>query len=761
MNSECSFNLQNRYMKIVKICCALFMLCFSSLSFCQSFNHFEVPVMVNNSLLKNPWVGGLNAPQYSNADFNNDGILDLFVFDRVGNVSMIFLNDGTEGEVSYKFAPEYLDGLPKLNEWVLMRDFDKDGIMDIFCYPVLSAASGIEVHKGYIENERLQFEQVKFPNFSLDIIPFTTRAGQVLNLGVTRIDIPALDDMDEDGDIDVLTFNLNGGKVEYYKNMSVERGFGSDSLLFILEDNCWGGIYETGDQPALDLSSSPGDCARRLTGVVDERHTGSTLLTFDMDNDCDKELLLGDLSFDNMVLAINGGNCDDAWVNKQDTFFPSYNLPIQIPSYPAAFHLDVNNDGHRDLIAAKNVRNGGEDINTSWLYINIGTEEFPDFSVEQNNFLTDQMLDFGSGANPKFFDYNGDGLIDLVVGNEGEYNRLLGSNSSSKLALFLNIGTPGNPILELEDDNWLDLERFSGVGGGTDSGFSPSFGDLNNDGFDDLLVGSLGGGFYYFENKATSQVMDFKSPIIKFQDIDVGRFSSIEILDVDSDGLNDILIGEQNGALNFLKNIGSPGNPQFEPDEDIAPNNNNFGKIDLREGGLQTGFGTPVWFQTNSNEFLVSGNEFGSIKVYEFNGLENEWPLLDANLGNTMNGYRTVPDFADIDNDGFIEMVVGNYRGGLTLYKTDLISNTVNTKNLNNGIEIKISPNPANESFNIQTENNGVWKLFDTNGKLLEKGFHKNNLTEISTVQYADGVYFLNFLSDDGESFSERILVNH
>jgi len=216
----------------------LIILQFSTLS-AQSFERFDMPVRVNGTELKNPWAGGLNAPQYSAGDFNNDGIDDLFVFDRIGNVPMVFLNEGIPGEICYTFAPEYLEGLPKLDSWVLLRDFNKDGIMDIFCYPVLSAASGIEVHRGFFEDDKLNFEQVKFPDFSIDVIPFTTLSGQQLNLAVTRIDLPAIDDIDNDGDLDILTFNLNGGKVEYYKNTSVEDGFGCDSLLFDLEDDCW------------------------------------------------------------------------------------------------------------------------------------------------------------------------------------------------------------------------------------------------------------------------------------------------------------------------------------------------------------------------------------------------------------------------------------------------------------------------------------------------------------------------------------------
>ena len=49
------------------------------------------------------------------------------------------------------------------------------------------------------------------------------------------------------------------------------------------------------------------------------------------------------------------------------------------------------------------------------------------------------MIDLGKGSYPAFFDYNGDGLDDLVVGNYGYH--VNNNNPVSSLALFENIGT--------------------------------------------------------------------------------------------------------------------------------------------------------------------------------------------------------------------------------------------------------------------------------------------------------------------------------
>ena len=43
-------------------------------------------------------------------------------------------------------------------------------------------------------------------------------------------------------------------------------------------------------------------------------------------------------------MLTNGYNADTAWMNAKDSNFPSYDVPIQMDIFPAAFHLDVNND---------------------------------------------------------------------------------------------------------------------------------------------------------------------------------------------------------------------------------------------------------------------------------------------------------------------------------------------------------------------------------------------------------------------------------
>ena len=84
--------------------------------------------------LKLPWAGGLIGGQFSSIDLNFDGVKDLFVFDRSGNRISTYINQGTTGQSSYVYAPEYASKFPELFNWALLVDYNNDGKEDIFTF---------------------------------------------------------------------------------------------------------------------------------------------------------------------------------------------------------------------------------------------------------------------------------------------------------------------------------------------------------------------------------------------------------------------------------------------------------------------------------------------------------------------------------------------------------------------------------------------------------------------------------------------------
>ena len=196
----------------------------------QNFERLNPEVKINGQTLDNPFTGGLNLPQFSAVDLNNDEILDLYIFDRLGDLHLTFINEGTPNEPSYRYDPEYQGNFPTCVNWVLLRDFDEDGAMDIFTH-FESPVQGISVYKGYFdEDDKLAFEQFNFYNGNHNIIYYQLTNGSYTQIYVSPLDYPVVDDIDNDGDMDIVTFSIGGSYAEYFQNRSVENGWGKDRL---------------------------------------------------------------------------------------------------------------------------------------------------------------------------------------------------------------------------------------------------------------------------------------------------------------------------------------------------------------------------------------------------------------------------------------------------------------------------------------------------------------------------------------------------
>lgn len=726
----------------------------------QDLQRMLIDVFQNNVQLQNPFAGGLKSPQFSKVDLNGDGTDDLFVFDKAGNVRLTFLNKGTKGEVDYVYAPYYSRFFPELTDWALLRDFDGDGVMDIFAQYSKPGVSGVEVYKGRFNTNHIEFDRFYFPELETNIIPIATSGG-FTQLFISREDIPAVDDMNGDGDLDILTFSEAGGLVYYYENQSVESGWGRDSLKFRRVDNCWGRFYETGIDNCLVLSGDPDTCAIGFTssGV----HPGSTLLTFDVNNDSDKELLLGDISFTEMTLAFNDGTQEVAYVESQDCNFPEYDVPVDIFTFPSSYMLDVDSDGIKDLIATSNSDNIGVSFKSIWFYKNTNTNDLPVFDLQNKNFMIDDMLQFGLGANPTFVDYDGDGLLDLVVGNAS-----FSINSESNLFLLRNIGTATEPAFEVIDEDWLGFRDLF-ANDNTHFNFKTAFGDIDGDGDEDLFVGGQSGTILFAENTAgAGNPMVFGPLQGDYMGIDIGQLSAPKVVDLDKDGLLDLVIGERIvnvdpnddsifGNINFFKNIGTATEPMFNPDETAAVNTPYFGRVvNVVPGsgiGATRAEGAPAFFDIGDDYLMFVGSISGQVMLYDniVGNLDGKFNEIDRDYGSLQVGMQVHVDVADINGDGFIDMIVGNKRGGLNLYGTNYrtdgtVATSVNTPLAQTHVDL--FPNPASSQIQLQwstasASQSGELRIFDALGRQVIRRQVEAGQTTIALDRWAAGIYFM------------------
>lgn len=743
-----------------------------------AFSSITLPVFQNNTQLAYPFTGGLNAPQIMNADLNNDGAQDLVIFDRSGYVTLTFINNLTGGTGAYYYAPEFARTFPPLRDYVLLRDYDKDGIMDIFCAPLEEGSQEMRVFKGRFESNILHFDPVLFhyPNCSScnptyiyypDEIP-----GLWNNFPISSSDYPAVDDVDNDGDLDIIAFSAgNSVYLSFLKNTSVEQGFGTDSLHFVQEDYCWGKFFENGiAQCKTLLSATPNACAVPLTGgIVDdrnERHPGATVLTFDADNDGDKDVLLGNISFDCLNFLSNGGTPQQAWMTAQDTMFPHNDTPVNLLSFPASFYLDINNDNVKDLLVSPNSPTLHEDRYNVWWYKNVGTN-VADFKLQTKKLFTSGMIDMGTATHPAVVDVNGDGLKDMVVGNYGFFTPAQNNESArftnARLYLYLNTGSTDTPQFTLADEDWLNMSQYAP----NDYDFAPTFGDLDGDDDLDLLIGSNLGALYCFYNEAgpgnpMNLVQNFNT---LWSTMDVGQVSTPFIYDLDNDGLIDILMGERNGNVNFYKNIGSPTEPNFNPDENTAPNIPNLGAINTQIIPNGIGFSSPQVISYNNQPALLTGTQDGHFELYQLTGATaNSFPEINLKFGNVDVGRRSTPVYTDLNNDGIHELLTGNQRGGLSLFKTELspFQNPVNVTAAPSALTLNIAPNPASEQFFV-TVPNAInqpkhWQLTDALGRMVASGNASDAVLSISCGHLPSGIYLVTIRTATAAG-SQKIIV--
>ena len=195
-----------------------------------------------------------------------------------------------------------------------------------------------------------------------------------------------------------------------------------------MSNKCWGFFHEKALNNGVVLNDT---CNYNINNPQkyssNKKHSGSTLLTLDIDANNSKELVLGDVSYDNFVMLTNGDaspNLDNSYMTAYDSLFPQNNnatQAVKINVFPAGFYIDVNNDNIKDLIASPNCKNGCVNNKNVYLYNNIGATNQPNFNLNTNSFLQEGMIEVGEGAHPVFFDYNNDGLQDIAIGNFGVF----------------------------------------------------------------------------------------------------------------------------------------------------------------------------------------------------------------------------------------------------------------------------------------------------------------------------------------------------
>ena len=686
----------------------------------------SIPVEVDDRMLAIPWSGGLNSAQLSKIDFDGDGNEDLVIFDRAADKILPYRNAGNK----YEYNPDYEVLFPEsVSQWMLLRDFNCDGKKDLFT----SDPFGMVV----FVNTTKPGQQLSWRPFNPGFPLLTKGFNGNINLKINDVDIPAIDDVDNDGDLDILAMRFVGiGTVEWHKNMSIENVGKCDSLQLERVTQRYGGMEEC-TCGVFAFNGEPCD----LDGGRIEHVGGKSLLNIDIDNDGDRDMLYSEETCATLYIFENDGNKDNALFNS-GVPFPQPDI-ASFPMFPAPYFEDVDFDGLSDLVVSPNLYARQIEYvtvrNSMWFYKNTGTAQQPVFTQVKKNFLQEDMIDVGDYSSPAFMDTDNDGDLDMFIGYYADENFRGGMYS------FENIGTAAEPHYKQKSAD------YGGMSFLLIYNLKPQAVDMNGDGKTDLAftATSLQDGLtylYYVPNTAETGFNPNFQAMVQTS-VQIAQPENVFVTDVTGDGKLDLLIGKATGALQLWENTSADGG---------------FASLTLKNGsylglGNSTSRQNPAVvvadLDADGVEDLVMGDQRGNLSFYGdyknfspdtsqpesgilYNDLTKEYVV--ANFGG-----RLRVAVANVFNSSRPAVVVGNTLGGVYVLRND------GGEQLPDEPVVAIGPNPleVGEDLKIRSDRNTRVQIFSILGqKMNEQVFVPANQTfPLTLKELAAGMYVARF----------------
>ena len=703
-----------------------------------------IPVSVDGTELLMPWAGGINSAQYNTLDLNRDGVEDLVVFDRSSDKISTFLAvDGT-----YTYAPEYETLFPdEINNWLILKDYTCDGRKDIFTSSSLGITTYVQVAGD-------------LPAWQKDADPVNTvGTNGLINLKINVDDLPAIVDMDSDGDLDILTFGFTGaGEVQYHENRSMDNG-NCSTLDYKRVTTRWGnfeecscGTFAFGDDPCPP------------SGGRTEHVGGKSLLAFDADNDQDYDLIIGEEDCVELHLLENTGSNANPQLNNPVSFpQPS---PIAMYHFPTPYLEDVTFDDIPDLLISTNSSyNTQNRINfekSGWVYANSASTGAPVFEFQQNDFLQSQMIELGQNAVPTFIDVDGDNDLDLLVSMRGLLKQF--GTYYSQIYLYENTGTRIAPSFMLQTRDFLNFSTLRLHEA------KLQFADMDADGIADLVyTGIPETGFApiitYLKNTSKS-TLNFAGQELAVLTHTLSGFDNPYFFDINGDGFADMLLGKNNGNLEYYKHNGDRENGSFLLEDDTF-----YGiATSFTKRNIVPSVGD---LDDNGQPELITTDATGQLIVYQdfMQHVQNPRPGTTSTYYNTLN--ESHPDHflgtsvwiapADLFSSGMPLLFTGTVQGGIRVLK--------NTGAAAPGSKqpdelFTIYPNPARSYLNngkitIRSSRDIAVQLISVPGKKLtgRVSVPEGLTVELPIQNYAAGVYIALIYQNNAIIAHERFIV--
>ncbi len=302
---------------------------------------------------------------------------------------------------------------------------------------------------------------------------------------------------------------------------------------------------------------------------------------------------------------------------------------------------DFNKDGYADVIigAPYSSINGKTNSGTSYLLFGsssgLSNIDLLSLSSNQGFKITGENLGDNSGWSvASAGDVNGDGYSDIVIGAPNADPNLRGNSGTSYVIFGKATGFADIDLLSLTVAQGF---RVLGAASGDNSGSTvASAGDINGDGYSDIVIGAIYASPNSRSQAGTSYVIFGKAT--SFADIDLLSLTSAQGFKI---------LGAASGD-NSGNSVASAG--------DI----NGDGYNDIVIGALKIGGYYGI------STYVIFGKASGFIDI-DLSSLSNTQGFRVFGAGNGYNliGY-SVSGAGDVNGDGYSDIVIGTYQASLT-----------------------------------------------------------------------------------------------
>uniref|UniRef100_UPI0040474716 T9SS type A sorting domain-containing protein n=1 Tax=Algoriphagus sp. TaxID=1872435 RepID=UPI0040474716 len=387
-------------------------------------------IRLKGQVLSNGFSLGINSAQIQTIDLTGDGKEEWVVWDINSRQLQVFEKKGEQflirPELSYFFPTE-------VSGFLILADFDRDGKKDLFT----STALGVKAYRNTSSGSQISWTIAQ--NF--------LRLEGANNIPANNLDTPLLQDLDGDGDLDLLLFNFAvGDYLEYYRNTSIERKGSPDIDGFAFPIRHWGGFEFCGcgqisfgltcDGRTLATPASPLDQAR-------VQHAGGHSLIYrDFTGDGIPDLLMGREECTTLYFLPNEGTSSNPKFASFSKELPGFGSLPEFPRFHAGQYLEES------LIVSLNTNETaapfGVDFAQSIVRLEKGTGKM--LPILQN-----QVLDLGENTRPFFSGTSFSGEL-LVTANGKKGTKVLGQAYRMRYT-----GTQ----LELVEEDYLGLSELN------------------------------------------------------------------------------------------------------------------------------------------------------------------------------------------------------------------------------------------------------------------------------------------------------------